>query len=309
MPKLWIPGVDKWDTGSTYFAPMSREGRSNRRVVWHKTEGNSVWGAAETMRARGGSYYHLVMDLDSGEMLQFTTPDRAARSLENGGLFHGVGCNRYGDLCIQVAVVGYSKDGMIPKGSRRKNLDKVLAWLDSWGIPREMPHGNLGVQSRNQNLWLTKSGHFSHAQAPGNSHVDPGDCSPEDLFGEEMPEFAQFSRKGFTVPPGRSVWLNWSQFSRSAKDVYSSGSSAIKIPGMYQGTVELQASGPGRLAFCEAIDGKVTDLDEQDFAAGAVLVSNMARLTRGRNLKIRVRNTGDKPLRVGGAQLRLAWWK
>lgn len=309
-PKLWLRDADRWMTGGTYFAPMG-PGKT-RKVTWHKTEGHSLYDAARTMRDKGGTYYHLAVDLETGQMLQFCGADRAARSLENGGFHHGVGCNKYGEINLQVAVVGFSADGMIPKGSKRKRLDEILAWADSWGVPRVMPHGNLGIENRSYEAWEQKSGHFSHAQAPGNSHHDPGRCSPQDLFGEdrEMPEYAEFGRKAFTIPAGKSVWVNWTDGSRPGEQIHEKDSSVLRVPGLYEATLEVRKSpGPVEVAFCEMQDREVLSSDAEIVDEALALVSNKAMLTNKRNLRVRMKNVSEAPVRVFSTELRLAWWK
>lgn len=311
MPKLWLPDADRWNTRDVYFAPMGVQGKT-RKMVWHKTEGDSLYGAAEWMRIKGGTYYHLVLDLQTGGMIQFTGADRAARSLENGGFHHGLGCNKFGEICLQVAVVGWSKDGLIPEGSRRRNLDKVLEWADSWGVPRVMPHGNLGTRDRSYSAWEQMSGHFSHAQAPGNRHHDPGWCSPKHLFGEdrEMPEYAEFGRKAFTIPAGKAVWVNWTDSTREGAEIHDKGESVLKVPGLYEATVELRKSpGDVEVAFCETQDREVLSVDPERVSQSVALISNKGRVGPNRNLKIRMKNMSEKPVRVFSTELRLVWWK
>lgn len=311
MPKLWVDGADRWNTRGMRFSPMSRVG-STRKMVWHKTEGDGLYEAARWMDVDGGNYYHLAIDWESGQMLQFCGADRAARSLENGGFGPGgIGCNKFGEICLQVAVVGYSKDGMIPKGSKRKNLDKVLAWADSWGVPREMPHGNLGKVDRDGGVWARESGHFSHAQAPGNRHFDPGACSPKDLFGDdEMPEYAEFGRKAFTIPAGKSVWVNWTGATRPAEPIHRRGEANLRVPGLYEATLEVRKSpGTVQVSFCEVQDREVLSADTEVVSEALALVSNKAKLNNQRNLRIRMKNVSEEPVRVFSTELRLAWWK
>ena len=56
------------------------------------------------------------------------------------------------------------------------NLDKILDWIDSFGIPREWPMGEPQWKnnSRDTDIWNTKAGHYGHCNVPDNTHTDPG---------------------------------------------------------------------------------------------------------------------------------------
>ena len=57
-----------------------------------------------------------------------------------------------------------------------KNFDKILAWLDTYDIPREWPMGAPQWQgnSRDVGIWNNRGGHYGHCHVPNNTHTDPG---------------------------------------------------------------------------------------------------------------------------------------
>ena len=316
MPELWFPGAERWNTGSTNFWPMGGQNHI-RRATHHTIQGDSIWGMASWLSdPRAGDayqgYYHVGIDGQTGESVAFTTADRAARSMGNGHLFED-GCNIYGEVNIQVCWAGFAEDRPVAN-AKPEVKRRVMKWLRSWGIPDVMPHGNLGTINRSVDVWMNQSGHFSHGQAPGNNHTDPGWCSPEELFidgvDDDMPLSAQFARGGFRLDPGQSVFLNWSRSSGDVDKIHREGQSRIGIPGLYQATLDLATDdAPLEASFCEVKDRDVKAADTSLVLGEKWLVSNSGTLQGGRVLKVRLSNPNAFPVTVSSAKLRLQYWE
>jgi len=146
---------------------------------------------------------HLWVDPSTGEIVQtlpLTTPATAL------GDPRGIGINRMGLFVLQVEVIGRAH--LAPMAKPVKNLDKIVAWARSMGVPDRFPagvptglSGNRGVYSKD-----SPSGHYTHSQIPENSHVDPGKIDAALLFGgasqeeEDMDEYVsgeQAAREAF----------------------------------------------------------------------------------------------------------------
>lgn len=179
MVDLWMPGAARHAVGNT--------GAMNggpARAVWHITSNDKDWSYGNELGyfAAGGSAVapHLLWDPFSGQIAQFFPADSRSLSLENAG---NVRTNRTGKFCIQIETVftqGETVNGKRYNSVREtpcKNLDKIMAWLRSLGIPDVWPGGAPTAFTRDTvslDVWLNRGGHYAHAQIPGNSHVDPG---------------------------------------------------------------------------------------------------------------------------------------
>jgi hypothetical protein len=185
MPDLWMPGVARHAVGN--------EGVMNggpARAVWHITSNATDWTFARELGwfTGGGADVapHLLYDPFTGEIAQFFPADSRSLSLQNAG---DVRTNRSGRYCIQIETV--FTEGETVNGKRYatvrdtpcKNLDKIVAWLRSLGIPDAWPGGapvGFARDTVSLDTWLKLGGHYGHNQIPGNSHVDPGPMP--DLF-------------------------------------------------------------------------------------------------------------------------------
>lgn len=120
---------------------------------------------------------HVLWDPITGWMEQAYPADVGARALSRW--------NEDGEVHLQVEV--YFAAGAIrdtEDGPRRFDtiaetpcvgLERILAWADSWDIPREWPiAAPNGRRQDGVETWNTCAGHYAHAQVPGENHVDPG---------------------------------------------------------------------------------------------------------------------------------------
>jgi hypothetical protein len=144
---------------------------NSRKIVMHFTEGNTGLGQARNIAQyviREKKNYHMVIDLTTGEYVQIVPASGGSRSLLNGGINNGVGCNRSGELCVQIAICGKTSNAKtIMAKAGHHNWNKLVQWADTLQIPRI----NLSTNGRNTHQW-NLSGWADHYSAPGNNHTD-----------------------------------------------------------------------------------------------------------------------------------------
>jgi len=114
--------------------------------------------------------------------------------------------NSEGRFCVQICVVAFAWDPFT--AGPMAGLRDIMAWLDSWGIPRRWPagrpaaypHGHAGRRSRR--LWAS-GGHFGASQVPGWLAAGPGEIDIERLTGTESASVIGIQSSGtHTVPEG-----------------------------------------------------------------------------------------------------------
>ncbi|MFF7142227.1 peptidoglycan-binding protein [Streptomyces nodosus] len=185
MTDLWMPGAARHPLGNT--AAMNS---GPARAVWHITSNARDWTFTNELGwfTGGGTDVapHLLWDPFTGEIAQFFPADSRALALQNAGT---VKTNRTGAYCIQIETVftaGETVDGKryaTVRDTPCKDLDRIMAWLRSLGIPDVWPGGAPTAFARDtvsMDTWLNRGGHYGHHQIPGNTHVDPGPMP--DLF-------------------------------------------------------------------------------------------------------------------------------
>ncbi|GLW24282.1 hypothetical protein [Microbispora triticiradicis] len=126
---------------------------------------------------------HLVWNPVTGEIVQLLPP-----TLAGGALAADRGRN--GRVCVQIHVIGSAREPFTD--TKLDGLDDILAWLDSWGVPRRWPAGpplpyphSLAAE-RSRRLWA-RGGHFGHSQVPGTREGDPGSIDIARIIGEDAP--------------------------------------------------------------------------------------------------------------------------
>lgn len=182
MPNAWMPGARVMaasvDGGAMEGGP--------KKVVWHTVEASYSVSAASMANYLNGARnsVHLCWNPVTGEIVQMIPANRAGRGLENRS--GGVQTNRGGSVVIQIEVVAQAKNPFTDTVC--KNLDKIMDWLRSWGIPDVWPAGNPGGSEmygpnpqRTTSNW-SKSGHFTHSQVPENSHWDAGRINTQKIL-------------------------------------------------------------------------------------------------------------------------------
>jgi hypothetical protein len=192
MPEQWMPGVEKQpqaNGGSMVGGPP--------RALWHVTWDSlgaggkqPAFDAVANYLKSAGFAPHLMWDPWSGRIVQFYPATTSARALA-----HPAGTaetNRMGSVCVQIEVFfspGAVRDGKAyatVADTPCNGLDRIVAWLRSWGIPDVWPSGwpEWSGNSRSLTNWQTKAGHYAHAQVPANDHTDPGPM-PKTMFQED----------------------------------------------------------------------------------------------------------------------------
>jgi hypothetical protein len=103
--------------------------------------------------------------------------------------------NREGRLCVQIGVLGSPRDPFT--SYQMIGLGEILAWLDSWQIPRRWPAGapapfRAPAKVRSRALWAL-GGHFGASQVPDCESVGPGGIDIDqianaDVIRRKLPE-------------------------------------------------------------------------------------------------------------------------
>ena len=86
------------------------------------------------------------------------------------------GVNREGRLCVQIGVLGTPREPFT--SFQMIGLAAILAWLDSWRIPRRWPASQPApfrqlARPRSRALWAL-GGHFGASQVPECDNLGPG---------------------------------------------------------------------------------------------------------------------------------------
>jgi hypothetical protein len=155
------------------------------RCTWHATADRINAAGYQPPRKNVGDYLAsvaywptLLWDPVDGHLEQAYPADVGGRALSRW--------NQDGAVHIQVEV--YFSAGALRDVNGKSTrfdtiaetplvgLERILAWTDSWGVPRVWPLGapNGRRQEDHDSIWNTRAGHYAHAQVPGENHVDPG---------------------------------------------------------------------------------------------------------------------------------------
>jgi hypothetical protein len=176
-------------------------------VVWLTLDADprviSVCSAAQRL-VQENRPCHLVWDPLTGDLAQLLPIVRAGCALgtaENieyapGKLpYRPPGVNREGRLCVQIGVLGSPRDPFT--SYQMMGLGAILAWLDSWQIPRRWPAGapapfRASTRARSRALWAL-GGHFGASQVPDCESIGPGSIDIDQIAGadtitRELPE-------------------------------------------------------------------------------------------------------------------------
>ncbi|MFI5877525.1 peptidoglycan-binding protein [Streptomyces sp. NPDC051445] len=184
MATTWIPGAERLGDGSI-GGPMDKPD-APARVVWHSTEsghGDASFENVADYLIQKASEPHILYDPVTDRIGQYGPLNESARALKNDG---STRTNRVGKACIQIEVLARAGTPFTGYWKPGKNFRALMAAIRSWGIPDAFPMGNPpkypGGSTRDRSIWLTKGGHFCHANIPGNDHGDPGEIDVKALF-------------------------------------------------------------------------------------------------------------------------------
>jgi hypothetical protein len=155
---------------------------------------------------------HLVWDPVTGGIAQLVSVLRAGRALgaaehldwaPGQARLHPDSVNAEGRVCVQIGVLGQPGDPFTT--GTLVGIDKIMSWLDSWGIPRRWPAGRPevsragGLRSRAQ--WA-RGGHFGASQVPRCENVGPGAIDIDRITG---PHGLPARSRGLPVPREESL--------------------------------------------------------------------------------------------------------
>ncbi|MEV0558690.1 peptidoglycan-binding domain-containing protein [Streptomyces sp. NPDC050597] len=157
------------------------------RVVWHTTESGAGDDAFRSVTAHLISVSaepHLLYDPTTDRLGQFGPLNASARALRNDG---STRTNRVGKVCIQIEVLGRAGKPFTATWKPGPNYRAMMAAIRSWKIPDTFPAGRLATSgadatNRPRTIWMSKGGHYGHANIPGNDHWDPGNIDKSALF-------------------------------------------------------------------------------------------------------------------------------
>ena len=179
MTDMWLPQAERHDLGN--FGAMNG---GAPKVTWHITSNDNDWNFDNEVgyftSGGAGEASHLIWDPFSGRIAQMFPANSRSLSLQNDGDFK---TNRSGTYNIQIEIV-FTQDETVGgkkyhcvADTPRKNLDVIMAWVRSLGVPDVWPAGQPITQMRNtvsDSFYNDNAGHYGHCNVPGNSHVDPG---------------------------------------------------------------------------------------------------------------------------------------
>lgn len=184
MADAWMPGV-RCIRGETDGGQL---GGGAPRVVWLTLGADpraiSVCSAAQRL-VQENRPCHLVWDPLTGDIAQLLPIVRAGCTLgtpENIDYapdllpYRQPGVNREGRLCVQIGVLASPREPFT--SYQMIGLSEILAWLDSWQIPRRWPAGapapfRAAGKARSRALWAL-GGHFGASQVPDCDSIGPG---------------------------------------------------------------------------------------------------------------------------------------
>jgi hypothetical protein len=186
--------ADAWMPGAARLRATDG-GRMNGgapRVVWLTTQTDPRNVSARSAAAvldQLGRPAHLVWNPISGDVVQMVPITRAARGLASG---------RDGRLCVEIRVIGLAAAPFTSGPAR--GLDAILAWLDTWSIPRIWPCGlpNSDLTPTDRRTW-SRGGHFGGSQVPRSPEPGPGPINGAALT--DMPPLLPQPREWTTAPP------------------------------------------------------------------------------------------------------------
>ncbi len=202
MAHAWLPGARRVRADGD-GGPL-RGGAP--RVVWLTLSASpgsvSIQSAAQRLISERRPC-HLVWDPVTGEVAQLISVLRAGRALgaperlawSPGWTPAAAGnVNTEGRVCVQIGVIAqpaqpFTDGPLVGAGA-------ILAWLDSWRVPRRWPagpppgvsDGRAARATPSRALWA-RGGHFGASQVPGCANAGPGAIDIDRLTGAHALQF------------------------------------------------------------------------------------------------------------------------
>lgn len=188
---IWITGAERLPVSAAGGTITST---APPRAVWHTVEApagtREMWTRIQKVLTDKSAEPQVLYDPLTDWLGQFIPLNLSGRALKNDGTTK---TNRTGRVCIQIEVMGYAAKPFTTGWKPGPNFRALMAALRSWGIPEVWPSGpppkfiadpphNVPEDERSRTIWLSKAGHYSHSQIPGNTHGDPGGIDTAALF-------------------------------------------------------------------------------------------------------------------------------
>jgi hypothetical protein len=145
---------------------------------------------------------HLIWDPVTGDVAQLISVLRAGRAL--GAVDHldwAPGharinldnVNAEGRICVQIGVLGHPGDPFT--GRTLVGIERIVSWLDSWGVSRrwpsgrpegyriELPTATATIIERRSRIAWARGGHFGASQVPECENAGPGSIDIDRITG------------------------------------------------------------------------------------------------------------------------------
>jgi hypothetical protein len=195
--------ADAWMPGARCIRAVSDGGQLGGgapRVVWMSLGVDprviSVSSAAQRLIGENRPP-HLVWDPLTGEIAQLLPIVRAGCALGTpesldyapDRLPHRQpGVNREGRLCVQIGILGSPREPFT--SYQMMGLGDIMAWLDSWQVPRRWPAGppapfRQATKTRSRALWA-HGGHFGASQVPDCESIGPGGIDIDQIVSADI---------------------------------------------------------------------------------------------------------------------------
>jgi len=187
VAEAWLPGAERHPTNNGGTMDGVGGARAVHHITWDRNGSagspidlvpfdNLVGYFSGTGK---GNAPHVLADPFTGRTAQFIPANQSARALVN--LTGGVQTNMHGSACIQIEWLFFpwcrvnGKAYAELKDTPGAGLDRIVAWLRSWGVPDGWPMGMPTWNgNRSAGVWQNNGGHYGHSQVPENDHTDPG---------------------------------------------------------------------------------------------------------------------------------------
>lgn len=177
MTDLWMPGARRSPQPGGVTLNTSLPPRGVWHITWDALRpdgGQPDSQAVSDYLKRMGYCPTLMWNPFTGDIEQFYAANVGGRAL--------AAWNEDGTANIQIEV--FFSPGCVVDGIKYgtvadtpcNGLENILAWMDTFGIPRTWPMGAPQWQgnSRDPAIWNTQAGHYGHCNVPDNTHTDPG---------------------------------------------------------------------------------------------------------------------------------------
>ena len=192
MAHAWMPGASRIWAGTDGGPLIGGAPRAVWLTLGTAPGAVSVQSAAQRLIGERRPC-HLIWDPVTGDVAQLVSVLRAGRALGAADDLEWApgrvrvnpeNVNAEGRVCVQIGVLGHPGEPFT--GGNLLGIEAIVAWLDSWGVPRRWPAGRPGgcrrdgtaaatavTDRRSRPAWA-RGGHFGASQVPGCENAGPG---------------------------------------------------------------------------------------------------------------------------------------